>query len=818
MARSAIAATALASVACIATCAAAALAAPTAVSAPWIMSTVPPVPPDLDCTVRGLAYDYARHLMPAQGSFQSVYDALQLGPLGCNVSLAEPASRGDSSDTMASSTVLPSSQVFADPVHGNDANDGSITSPVRTLGAAVSRARAMPPPATVNLRSGTFYLHETVVLDAAHDSQLTIAAYNGEAVEVSGGVPITGLQWKPYNVTAKANTTVVQGLNNIDGQCGPGGNNSTIWAVGTTPDARGCAAKCDARSDCTSFTWHDGTNPDPWKLTCFLRTDGVWDPTPQAAHWSGFKAPAQNVWVADIAEHMERHYVGAGVDDRDEFTGSIGTGPDGAVKAFTGLRVNGQRGIRARYPNGDPETVMYPQGYTGESSTQWHKPVVRPTKATNVVIDSPNRTQMMTGYLSNWQVGVGGNCEGFWDPPASYWCMSDPPRGATYTARVPSGLTWANGTFGGRTWPNWRANESMLMAFRNGHWFSYGFLIDSYSPESRSLGWSYGGFQGAEGADNAGAWAVENVFDELDAPREWFVDAPTGKLYYFANTTAGTPPSADTLFVSTRLKTLLAVNGTQEAPVMGVTLRGITFTTAASTLLDPHGVPSDGAGDWALSRSAAVFIQGSLNTTVQGCTFERVDGNALMLSGFNREAWIVGNTFHWIGENAMVSWGNSRDVAGAPPGRLPFGMGMDGTGGDQPRGTHVVGNLCHEIGSFQKQVSCWFQAKTALTTLDGNVFFNGPRVRRARVDALWCGCCAWVAVRSFVFDVSHTRLSAIVIGLVDAVACCLHHVAGGYQLQRECAAARAGPMHVLQMSRSLTTHDPAAAVPGLVCM
>lgn len=36
-------------------------------------------------------------------------------------------------------------------------------------------------------------------------------------------------------------------------------------------------------------------------------------------------------------------------------------------------------------------------------------------------------------------------------------------------------------------------------------------------------------------------------------------------------------------------------------------------------------------------------------------------------------------------------------------------------------------NVCHELGVFQLQSSCWFQAKTAQTTVVKNLFYNGPR-------------------------------------------------------------------------------------------
>ena len=53
--------------------------------------------------------------------------------------------------------------------------------------------------------------------------------------------------------------------------------------------------------------------------------------------------------------------------------------------------------------------------------------------------------------------------------------------------------------------------------------------------------------------------------------------------------------------------------------------------------------------------------------------------------------------------------------------------GTDGTGGDQPWYTYVERNYVREIGSIEKQSSFWFQAKTALTSIDSNVVFNGPR-------------------------------------------------------------------------------------------
>ena len=46
-------------------------------------------------------------------------------------------------------------------------------------------------------------------------------------------------------------------------------------------------------------------------------------------------------------------------------------------------------------------------------------------------------------------------------------------------------------------------------------------------------------------------------------------------------------------------------------------------------------------------------------------------------------AVVSNNEFAWIGDTAMSAWGYTDE--------------HDGTGGDQPRGTRIEGNICHEV-------------------------------------------------------------------------------------------------------------------------
>ena len=204
------------------------------------------------------------------------------------------------------------------------------------------------------------------------------------------------------------------------------------------------------------------------------------------------------------------------------------------------------------------------------------------------------------------------------------------------------------------------------------------------STNTTNFTFSSGGFQGSRGSDAGEDSYIENVMEELDFPSEFFFDAASSTLFLFYNASAGTPPPADgsITLVTPEFKHLFNITGTQAAPVKGVSLIGLGMRDTAYTYMDPHGLPS--GGDWALERSAVVFIEGTELTTVSGCIFERIDGNAVLLSAYNRNASITKNEFLWIGSTAVAMWGNTESTGGADS-ILPEGFGGDGTAGNQPR-------------------------------------------------------------------------------------------------------------------------------------
>ena len=93
---------------------------------------------------------------------------------------------------------------------------------------------------------------------------------------------------------------------------------------------------------------------------------------------------------------------------------------------------------------------------------------------------------------------------------------------------------------------------------------------------------------------------------------------------------------------------MVEVVGTQARPIVNVTITGLTFTANRPTFMEPRTNPS--GGDWALERMGAVFIEGTEGVLVTGNVFEKLDSNAVFLSGYNYKSTISYNTFQWLGQ------------------------------------------------------------------------------------------------------------------------------------------------------------------------
>ena len=688
-------------------------------------------PIEFICAYRKLALEYAGSIGHDSAEDQGlIHDALQLTTL-CNLTRPSHAKdRRSSTDHQTAPVVnelamVPENTIYV-KVDGDDTAAGTQAAPKRTVGAALEATRALKAPKALLIGAGTYHLSEPLQFTTADNSLRVAAAPDAPpgTVWLSGArpLPTAALLWQKHNVSqgrpGKLNAEA--GMNNQHG-CKEGTDNGRGCAchesgAPSAVSADACMAACHALGpeNCTSFSWNSNNTATHaahqhdslgWVSNCCLRSDGIYAPTPADAHvsghWVGASSP-RNVWKTKLPADFEWP-TSAPEQLRLPDNNALGS-----------LR----RAPRARHPNADPERDLWPTGYIAGAAA-WLQPTNRPLPPAPVNVANAALATRGSADFQNYSGGIGGPCAVF-DPPFSYWCSPHPRGGGGFQYFVPAGVEHAAGDFpdtGG--WAR-RGAGATAHVWRRSHWANWMFDVADADEASSSITFGRGGFQGCRGG-NGSDWYVEGVLELLDAPREFHYDRSEHTLYLQPNGTIGTPPSAVDLAgaVVPALQTLVSVNASQQAPVRGLRLEGIGFRDAAPTFMEPHGVPS--GGDWALERRGALFFEGTEGLVVDRCKFDRNDGNAIMLSGYHRNASVTNSHFAWTGGSAVAAWGRTDELSDGGK------RGWDATGGDFPRHTLVEGNLVRETGVWEKQSSCFFQAKTAQTTLQRNVCFNLAR-------------------------------------------------------------------------------------------
>lgn len=471
--------------------------------------------------------------------------------------------------------------------------------------------------------------------------------------------------------------------------------------------------------------------------------------------------PTNNIWAATIPDH-------AAAAAASSLSGSMHWESDAG--AFTPL-------TKARFPNRRPEDGTMDKGSLldlSSSDVKWERKPGMPKVAAHVNVSSPSVPLSVTTEFNHWMGGVGGECDRF-DPPVGYICNPN-VTGGGYDWEGP-GPFWPFSLKFGKNlttlFPNageWGdrgddMSQAIFTTWTNG-WFTTHFDVTSWNQTgSKQLVFgSKGGNQGGRGwhfdleqenndpatielctgnvrGSDCGPVKIEGLLAELDAPNEFFVDKQSRTLHLYYNATApNTPPSAagaGTNLIVPALQTLVHLEGqgvgpavahpeSSIKPVVNVTFLNVGFRDAAQTVMEAHGLPS--AGDWALQRTAAVMLEGTEHVKFDGCKFKYLGGIAYMLSGYNRQSRVDRSEFAHIGGSAMAAWGYTRSIPGSVYEQvIPAGDGIDGTAGNYPEGSVVHQTVCREIGTVEKQSSCWFQAKSAKSTITNNVFYNGPR-------------------------------------------------------------------------------------------
>jgi hypothetical protein len=146
---------------------------------------------------------------------------------------------------------------------------------------------------------------------------------------------------------------------------------------------------------------------------------------------------------------------------------------------------------------------------------------------------------------------------------------------------------------------------------------------------------------------------VENIFEELDAPGEWFLNAKTHTLYFYP------PPGLDlakATVEATQLRSLVEFRGSEDKPVRFITLRGLTFRQAARTVMDTREPML--RSDWAIYRGGAIYCEGAEDCALEDSFIDQVGGNAIFVNRYNRRITVRGCQIAKAGASGVCFFGD----------------------------------------------------------------------------------------------------------------------------------------------------------------
>lgn len=199
---------------------------------------------------------------------------------------------------------------------------------------------------------------------------------------------------------------------------------------------------------------------------------------------------------------------------------------------------------------------------------------------------------------------------------------------------------------------------------------------------------------------------IENVFEAIDSPGEWFLDRSLGKLYLRPKTAdfagqAVVAPALDRLVVfrgdveggemqQADTKEQTNETTTKSRFVEHIVIRGLTFmhTTYKLEMTSPY-TPDD----------SAIWMEGARHCTVDNCRFQGVGGYAVRMSSGSNENNVIGNHVRNAGQGGVLLVGESTET--------------------QPKNNVIAGNTIVHCGELWKHV-----AGVYVTTGSGNRIAN----------------------------------------------------------------------------------------------
>jgi len=288
-----------------------------------------------------------------------------------------------------------------------------------------------------------------------------------------------------------------------------------------------------------------------------------------------------------------------------------------------------------------------------------------------------------------------------------------------------------------KTWKN--PTGAYVHALHQGRWGGFHYQVSGKKNDSTLQ--LIGGWQNNRpGPMHETYRYVENVFEELDSPGEWYLDSLQHTLYYY-------PQPGQELtklkFEASNLENIVTLLGSEQKPVHDIRIEGIDFVQTAPTFMKTTEPLL--RSDWTIYRQGAIKIEGAEHCSISQSNFYELGGNAIFVSNYNRHIVISANLIENIGAGGINMVG-SPDAVRSPAFRYEDfvpSTAMDTIPGPKtsnyPAECMVSDNLIRNIGLIEKQVAGVQISMSANIHVLHNTIYRVPRAGINIGDGTWGG-------------------------------------------------------------------------------
>ena len=286
----------------------------------------------------------------------------------------------------------------------------------------------------------------------------------------------------------------------------------------------------------------------------------------------------------------------------------------------------------------------------------------------------------------------------------------------------------------------WKHPEGAIVhAMHSGEWGGFHYEIESVGKKGKVN--LRGGHQNNRPSPMHKEYRmVENVFEELDTPGEWYFDDNSSILYFYPS--KGTDLQTASIEI-TGLNHLVELRGTSANPVSNIIIKDVHFEHTDRTFMEVYEPLL--RSDWMIHRGAAIYLENAENCSIEDCTLTNLGGNAIFISGYNRSIVVEGNHIYNCGASAICLVGLASAVRSPSFTYKDFieYNKLDTVKGpktkEYPSNCLVQNNLVHDIGLVEKQ-SAGIQISMAMDiTVRNNTIYDVPRAGINISDGTWGG-------------------------------------------------------------------------------